>query len=154
MTLQQKIKELSSKVSSKAHKFESNTISRIKFHDFTYFLKKKLSLESVEEKCKSTINHAIALADRHQDHSTKLLKERTHDVYRLKSTLERAIKAQMDEISTMEVQRNRLMEALIILKMPESIGTFFDGFNPKKYNSIKILICPICPHSHGMHKCT
>lgn len=62
------------------------------------------------------------MADRHQEHSTKLLKERTHDVYRLKSTLERAIKAQMDEISSLDQQRNRLMGGLGILKMPESIG--------------------------------
>lgn len=76
----------------------------------------------IEDKSKDTSDHAIALVDRHQENSTKLLRDRTHDVYRLKTTLERAIKAQMDEISNLAEQRNRMMQALIVLEKPESIG--------------------------------
>lgn len=67
----------------------------------------------------------MSLVDRYQEKSTKSLKERTHDVYRLKSTLERAIKAQMSEFSSMAEQRNRLMQALAVLQKPESIGNIF-----------------------------
>lgn len=45
-------------------------------------------------------------------------------MYRLKTTLERAIRAHMDEISTLAEQRNRMMQALVILQKPESIGIF------------------------------
>lgn len=76
----------------------------------------------VEDKGKDTTSHAIALVDRHQDSSTKLLRDRTHDVYRLKTTLERAIRAQMEEFSSLAEQRNRMMQALAVLQMPESIG--------------------------------
>lgn len=67
----------------------------------------------------------MSLVDRYQEKNTKSLKERTHDVYRLKSTLERAIKAQMSEFSSMAEQRNRLMQALAVLQKPESIGNIF-----------------------------
>lgn len=53
-----------------------------------------------------------------------MLKERTHEIHRLKMTLERAIKAHMDEISSLGEQRNRLMRAMSVLEMPESIGKF------------------------------
>lgn len=76
----------------------------------------------VEDKGKDTTDHAIALVDRHQENSTKLLRDRTHDVYRLKTTLERAIRAQMDEISNLAEQRNRMMQAIAVLQKPESIG--------------------------------
>lgn len=76
----------------------------------------------VEDKGKDTTSHAIALVDRHQDSSTKLLRDRTHDVYRLKTTLERAVRAQMEEFSSLAEQRNRMMQALAVLQMPESIG--------------------------------
>lgn len=76
----------------------------------------------VEDKAKDTTSHSIALVDRHQANSTKLLRDRTHDVYRLKTTLERAIRAQMDEFSSLAEQRNRMMQALVVLQMPESIG--------------------------------
>lgn len=75
-----------------------------------------------EDKGKDTTDHAITLVDRHQANSTKLLRDRTHDVYRLKTTLERAIKAQMDEISNLEEQGNRMMQAIAVLQKPESIG--------------------------------
>lgn len=67
------------------------------------------------------------MVDHNQAMSTKQLRERTHDVYKWKTTLERAIKAQMDEISILAEQRDRLMVALSVLELPESIG---------KYNSI------------------
>ena len=76
----------------------------------------------VEDKGKDTTDHAIALVDRHQENSTKLLRDRTHDVYRLKTTLERAIRAQMDEISNLAELRNRMMQAIAVLQRPESIG--------------------------------
>lgn len=66
--------------------------------------------------------HTVSMVDHNQENSTKCLKERTHDVYKWKTTLERAIKAQMDEISSLAEQRIRLMDALIVLDMPESIG--------------------------------
>lgn len=151
----------------------SNALNPLKFPSKSHELGLKcLFLKnfpgSVEDKCKSTINHAVALADRHQEHSTKLLKERTHDVYRLKSTLERAIKAQMDEISTLEVQRNRLMEALTILKMPESICkhsiivqfNFFQCLEEKtaqifRSEGIRSYLKSLLPlfHSKRMHNC-
>lgn len=84
---------------------------------------KIISSPRVEDKAKDTTNHSIALVDRHQANSTKLLRDRTHDVYRLKTTLERAIRAQMDEFSSLAEQRNRMMQALAVLQMPESIGT-------------------------------
>lgn len=68
--------------------------------------------------------HSHAFVDQNQANVTKLLKQRTHDVYKWKSTLERAIKAQMDEISSLEEQKNRLLQALRVLEMPESIGKF------------------------------
>lgn len=63
------------------------------------------------------------MVDHNQEHSTKQLRERTHDVYKWKTTLERAIKANMDEISALAEQRDRLMVALSVLNLPESIGT-------------------------------
>lgn len=61
---------------------------------------------------------------RHHSYSTKMLKERTHEIHRLKMTLERAIRAHMDEISSLAEQRNRLMRAMSVLELPESIGNF------------------------------
>lgn len=43
-------------------------------------------------------------------------------MYRLKTTLERAIRVQMEEFSNLAEQRNRMMQALAVLQMPESIG--------------------------------
>lgn len=62
------------------------------------------------------------MVDHNQANCTKKLRERTHDVYKWKTTLERAIKAQMDEISSLAEQRDRLMVALSVLDLPESIG--------------------------------
>lgn len=63
-----------------------------------------------------------SLVDRNQDMNTKRLKARTHDVHKWKTTLERAIKAQIEEIEILESQRVRLKNSLSILEMPESIG--------------------------------
>lgn len=63
-----------------------------------------------------------AIIDRNQDQNTKRLKGRTHDIHKWKTTLERAIKAQVEEIDSLEGQRIRLKNALRILEMPESIG--------------------------------
>lgn len=76
----------------------------------------------MEDKAKDTISQSIALVERHQANSTKLLRDRTHDVYRLKTTLERAIRAHMEEFSNLAEQRSRMMQALVVLQMPESIG--------------------------------
>lgn len=84
-----------------------------------------LFFQRIEDKGKDTTSHAIASVDRHQENSTKLLRDRTHDVYRLKTTLERAIRAQMEEFSNLAEQRNRMMQALTVLQMPESIGICF-----------------------------
>lgn len=62
------------------------------------------------------------LVDRNQDMNTKRLKARTHDVHKWKTTLERAIKAQIEEIEILESQRVRLKSSLRILEIPESIG--------------------------------
>lgn len=94
----------------------------IKFYHNTCRLFINTNSFSVECKAKETVDHAYALVYRHQDNSTKSLKERTHDIHRLKMTLERTIKAQMDEISSLAEQRNRMMRAMSVLELPESIG--------------------------------
>lgn len=69
--------------------------------------------------------HTHALVDRNQHANTKRLKSRTHDVHKWKSTLERSIKAQIEEIENLETQRIRLRNALRLLEMPESIGEYY-----------------------------
>lgn len=95
---------------------------------------KIIFFERVEDKAKDVTSHSIALVDRHQASSTKLLRDRTHDVYRLKTTLERAIRAQMDEFSSMAEQRNRMIQALAVLQMPESIGK--ENYRKKNFESL------------------
>lgn len=75
-----------------------------------------------EDLSRNHLSHASATIDANQEHSTKLLRDRTHTVFRLQSALERAIKGQMEEYSSLAEQRIRLLSALTILKMPESIG--------------------------------
>lgn len=77
---------------------------------------------SVESNAKDLIEQAHVSVHRHQIYSTKMLKERTHEIHRLKMTLERAIKAHMEEIFSLAEQRIRLMRAMSILHLPESIG--------------------------------
>lgn len=68
------------------------------------------------------MNKAFTLSDQSQHKSTNLLATRTRDVDQWKGTLERAISAQMEEISLLEEQRQRLKKSLFILQMPDSIG--------------------------------
>lgn len=69
----------------------------------------------------------FAILDQTQKDSTERLLSRTADLNKWKTTLERAIEAQMDEISALEQQRVRLKQSLAVLKTPEAIGnkTYF-----------------------------
>lgn len=98
-----------------------------------------------EHDTRNTTNQTNLMVDHNQERSTKQLKERTHDVYKWKSTLERAIKAQMDEISSLAEQRDRLMVALSVLKLPESIGeSVLVSFGIRWVRNLYF--------SHGMHR--
>lgn len=66
----------------------------------------------------------FAVTDQAQDNNTKRLVNRTCDINICKNTLERAISAQVDEIETLEDQRNRLKRSMAVLGMPERIGRF------------------------------
>lgn len=92
-----------------------------------------------EDLAKNHMAHANATIDSNQESSTKLLRDRTHSVYRLQTALERAIKGQMEEYSSLAEQRCRLLNALIVLKMPESIGTY-------KFIYFCLLILPFLSH--------
>lgn len=81
-------------------------------------------LFSIESNAKDLMEQAHIIVHRHQSYSTKMLKERTHEIHRLKMTLERAIRAHMDEISSLAEQHNRLMRTMSVLELPESIGNF------------------------------
>lgn len=58
-------------------------------------------------------------------------------MYRLKTTLERAIRAQMDEFSSLAEQRNRMMQALAVLEMPESIGMVLYNLDDNSCNLVQ-----------------
>ncbi|ALC39895.1 Tektin-A [Drosophila busckii] len=62
-----------------------------------------------------------ALVTKTQNETTAKLRQRTQLVGKWKNTLENAIKAMAEEISTMEEQRIRLRKSLVILGVPESI---------------------------------
>lgn len=68
------------------------------------------------------MTRTFAVADQTQADSTNRLKSRSHDLHKWKSTLERAINAQVDEITTLEEQRIRLKKSLAVLQKPEAIG--------------------------------
>jgi Tektin family len=76
----------------------------------------------VEKDGKNRIATTYATTDKVQKESTKNLQHRAHLVDTWTATLERAIQAMVDEMTTMEEQRRRLRHALFILQMPESIG--------------------------------
>jgi Tektin family len=76
----------------------------------------------VESDSKNTIATTYATTDKVQKDTTKNLQHRAHLVDTWKATLERAIQAMVDEMTTMEDQKRRLRHALFILQMPESIG--------------------------------
>lgn len=61
--------------------------------------------------------------DKNQKDNTKRLQTRARDVDKWKETLQRAIHAMSEEISTMEEQRRRLKQSLSVLRVPESIAT-------------------------------
>lgn len=84
----------------------------------------KLVLDS--QKCqqvaKETIRNAISKSDATQRNCSQVLATRTRSVDQWKGTLERAITAQMEEISLLEEQRERLKKSLLMLHKPYSIG--------------------------------
>lgn len=82
------------------------------------------SSHSVKSNAEDLMEQTHTTVHRHQSYSTKMLKERTHEIHRLKMTLERAVRAHMDEISSLAEQRDRLMRAVSVLELPESIGNF------------------------------
>lgn len=69
----------------------------------------------------------FSITDQAQEDNTKRLTNRTCDINVCKDTLERAIGAQVDEISLLEDERNRLKRSIAVLGMPERIGKFI-GF--------------------------
>lgn len=68
------------------------------------------------------MTRTFALTDQTQADSTKRLLIRSADINKWKATLERAINALADEISTLEEQRVRLKQSLAVLRTPEAIG--------------------------------
>lgn len=63
-----------------------------------------------------------ALVEKTQNETTQNVTLRAQLVGKWKTTLENAIKAMADEISTLEEERVRLKKSLVILGVPESIG--------------------------------
>lgn len=66
----------------------------------------------------------FALTDQIQADSTKRLEMRSAEINKWKNTLERAINAMADEISTLEEQRVRLKQSLAVLRTPQAIGEY------------------------------
>nr|NP_001260476.1 tektin A, isoform B [Drosophila melanogaster]NP_523577.1 tektin A, isoform A [Drosophila melanogaster]ACL90149.1 Tektin-A-PA [synthetic construct]AAF53488.1 tektin A, isoform A [Drosophila melanogaster]AAL13627.1 GH16413p [Drosophila melanogaster]AGB93011.1 tektin A, isoform B [Drosophila melanogaster] len=63
-----------------------------------------------------------ALVDKSQKETTDKLRIRSQLIGKWKNTLENAIKAMADEISTMEVERIKLRKSMVVLGVPESIA--------------------------------
>ncbi|EDW77965.1 uncharacterized protein Dwil_GK24269 [Drosophila willistoni] len=63
-----------------------------------------------------------ALVIKTQNETTEKLRNRSQLIGKWKGTLENAIKAMADEISTMEEERIRLRKSLVVLGVPESIA--------------------------------
>lgn len=78
----------------------------------------------MENDSKDTIIRTYAFTDKAQKDNTCRLQTRARDVDKWKETLQRAIHAMSEEISTMEEQRRRLKQSLAVLRIPEAIGTF------------------------------
>lgn len=78
---------------------------------------------SCEKRAKETIQRAICKSDSTQRSSSNLLATRTRTVDQWRGTLERAITVQMEEISLLEEQRQRLKKALLMLHKPYSIAS-------------------------------
>lgn len=65
---------------------------------------------------------AFGISDKIQGDSTLRLQVRAKEIDNWKELLEAAAKAMIEEIDLLEVQRLRLKQSLMILKLPESIG--------------------------------
>ncbi|KAH8352207.1 hypothetical protein KR084_002678 [Drosophila pseudotakahashii] len=63
-----------------------------------------------------------ALVAKSQNETTDKLRIRSQLIGKWKNTLENAIKAMADEISTMEVERIKLRKSMVVLGVPESIA--------------------------------
>lgn len=79
----------------------------------------------------------FALTDQTQADSTKRLEMRSAEINKWKNTLERAINAMADEISTLEEQRVRLKQSLAVLRTPQAIGEYEKSKALSKMSSIK-----------------
>lgn len=79
----------------------------------------------------NTMARTFALTDQTQKDSTARLETRSADVNKWKSSLERAIAAAADEISTLEEQRVRLKSSMAVLRKPEAIGEFAEMHSPQ-----------------------
>lgn len=71
------------------------------------------------------MSRTFSITDQAQADNTKRLTNRTCDINTYKNTLERAVSAQVDEITLLEEQRNRLKRSLAVLGLPERIGILF-----------------------------
>lgn len=61
------------------------------------------------------------MVEKTQNETTENVRQRAQLIGKWKTTLEAAIKAMADEISTLEEERVRLKKSLVILGLPESI---------------------------------
>lgn len=77
----------------------------------------------VDNDARNAMTRVFALTDQTQADSTKRLEIRVAEIHKWKLTLERAIQAQADEISTLEEQRVRLKQSLSVLRTPQAIAT-------------------------------
>lgn len=94
-----------------------------------------LFLFSCQQRAKEAINNAISRSDSTQRNSSNLLATRTRTVDQWRGTLERAIASQMEEISILEEQRQRLKKSLLMLHKPYSIGGVAREVNKYKIKS-------------------
>ncbi|XP_023308178.2 tektin-4 isoform X1 [Lucilia cuprina] len=71
--------------------------------------------------CKTSLMRINSLVEKTQTETTENMRQRAQLIGKWKNTLEAAIKAMQDEISTLEEERVRLKKSLVILGVPESI---------------------------------
>ncbi|XP_019883437.1 tektin-4 [Camponotus floridanus] len=74
---------------------------------------------------KQCVEQTYAAADKTQLETTEHLKTRANEVYRLKTELEHAISANVEEIGLLEAERRRVQRSLSILTIPASIANEF-----------------------------
>lgn len=72
--------------------------------------------------CKTSLIRINSLVEKTQTETTENMYQRAQLINKWKNTLEAAIKAMQDEISTLEEERVRLKKSLVILGIPESIA--------------------------------